>query len=192
MIEITNAIIELQGKLEPVHKDAKGNWGKYATLTAVQEEVLPKLKECGLAVVQPLSNLDGLPAIRTTLLHQSGESITEVTPLILPKNDPQGQGSAVTYARRYSLASMLGLVIDDDDDGQRATDKVKEQGSYKPSPNKRASPKQIEYITTLFKDKYTEQTKDDMLMWALDEGVEFTTMTSEQASALIETLKEGK
>lgn len=192
MQEITKAIIKLQATLEPVHKDAKGNWGKYATLVAVQQEILPKLKECGLAVIQPLSHLDGQPAIRTTLLHESGESITEVTPLILPKNDPQGQGSAITYARRYSLASITGLVIDDDDDGQKATDSVQKQGTFKPSANKRASTKQIEYITTLFKQKYPEQTKEDMLMWAVDEGVDFTTMTSEDASGLIETLQENK
>lgn len=192
MIEITKALIQLQASLDPVHKDAKGNWGKYATLQAVQQEILPKLKACGLAVIQPLSNLDGLPAIRTTLLHESGESISEVTPLILPKNDPQGQGSAITYARRYSLASITGLVIDDDDDGQKATDAVVKQGTFKPSANKRASDKQIEYITTLFKQKYPEQTKEDMLMWAFDEGVEFIKMTSEQASALIELLQGAK
>ena len=189
MTEITKALIKLQASLETVHKDAKGNWGKYATLVAVQQEILPKLKDCGLAIIQPLSNLNGLPAIRTTLLHESGESITEVTPLILPKNDPQGQGSAITYARRYSLASITGLVIDDDDDGQRATDSVAKQGSYKPNPNKRASDSQIKFISDLYKQKYPEQTKEDMVMWAFDEGIDFTKMTSEQASSLIEMLQ---
>lgn len=192
MIEITKAIIKLQASLDTVHKSGKSNWGKYATLVSVQEEILPKLKECGLAIVQPLSHLDGQPAIRTTLLHESGESISEVTPLILPKNDPQGQGSAITYARRYSLASIVGLVIDDDDDGERATKSVTTQGSYKASPNKRASDKQIKLISDLFKQKYPEQTKEDMLMWAVDEGVDFVNMTSEDASGLIETLQEKK
>lgn len=192
MIEITKALIKLQKSLDPVHKDGKGNWGKYATLQAVQEEILPKLEACGLAITQPLSHIDGTPAIRTTLLHESGESISEVTPLILPKNDPQGQGSAITYARRYSLASIVGLVIDDDDDGQKATDSVKKQGTFTPSTNKRASEKQLEYISTLFKQKYPEQTKEDMLMWAFDEGIDFTKMTSEQASNLIELLQEAK
>jgi len=41
------------------------------------------------------------------------------------KEDPQAQGSAVTYARRYAYMSVLGLVADEDDDGQRATQAVK-------------------------------------------------------------------
>lgn len=187
MIEITKALIELQSKLETVHKDAKGNWGKYATLVAVQQEILPKLKECGLAVIQPLSNIDGSPAIRTTLLHESGESITEVTPLILPKNDPQGQGSAITYARRYSLASITGLVIDDDDDGQMGTNSVNKQGSFKASPNKPASPAQKKFLNELFLQTHPDK---DVVSWIGDQyGYVASEMTSEQASHVIEDLK---
>lgn len=124
MEQISQAYISLQNDLKPISKDGKGNWGKYATLAHVLDSISEPMAKHGLAVTQPLSNLNGEPAIRTILLHTSGEYIEDVTPLILPKNDPQTHGSAITYARRYGLCSILGLAVDGDDDGQSATDKM--------------------------------------------------------------------
>jgi hypothetical protein len=64
---------------------------------------------------------DNNSVLETTLYHTSGEWISG-TQLVNPvKNDPQGLGSAITYARRYSLSAILGLVSDDDDDANTAT-----------------------------------------------------------------------
>jgi uncharacterized protein (DUF3820 family) len=64
---------------------------------------------------------DGAPALETRLIHaESGEQITSHMPLVLTKQDPQSQGSALTYARRYALLAILGLVGDEDDDASRA------------------------------------------------------------------------
>jgi hypothetical protein len=87
--------------------------------------VVPQLNECGLIVTQlPTAILvDGRPspALRTRITHaESGEHLEDVM-LLMGKEDPQGQGSAITYARRYSLMAMLGLVADEDDDGNKAS-----------------------------------------------------------------------
>jgi hypothetical protein len=84
------------------------------------------LSKHGLAVSQFIevgSADDGsvFDALRTYLIHESGQFITHVMRLHLPKSDPQGQGSAVTYARRYSYMAVLGLVSDVDDDGNAAS-----------------------------------------------------------------------
>jgi hypothetical protein len=52
----------------------------------------------------------------------TGESVEDVMPLMLVKEDPQAQGSAITYARRYSLLTLLSLTADEDDDGEAARD----------------------------------------------------------------------
>ena len=85
----------------------------------------PVLAKHGLAVTQSITFVNGsqgpIDALNTTLLHKSGQFIEHAMILHLPKNDPQGQGSAVTYARRYAYMAILGLVADDDDDGNAAT-----------------------------------------------------------------------
>ena len=63
-----------------------------------------------------------VPVLHYRLIHAAtGESIDGEMLLMLAKQDPQGQGSAITYARRYSLMAVLGLVADEDDDGNNAS-----------------------------------------------------------------------
>ena len=57
--------------------------------------------------------------LETRLIHaESGQWISSVAIIPLPKNDPQGMGSAITYARRYALTAMLGIITEEDDDGE--------------------------------------------------------------------------
>jgi hypothetical protein len=95
---------------------------KYAGLPSVLEVVLPVLHKNGLYLTQsPISEGERI-GIKTTITHaDSGDSIESSFTMQLSKNDPQGAGSAITYARRYSLVSMLGLNVDEDDDGNLAT-----------------------------------------------------------------------
>lgn len=86
---------------------------KYASLTSVMNAVRASLNANGLAITQ---NVDQGNVI-TTLVHISGESISNSVPLIVGKNDMQGMGSALTYGRRYGLSALLGIVTDEDDDG---------------------------------------------------------------------------
>lgn len=89
---------------------------KYADLASVMDACLPALNANGIAVVQPTVDDESGRYVETILLH--GETDTELkcrVPLIVQKNDMQGYGSAVTYARRYGLMSMAGIAPEDDD-----------------------------------------------------------------------------
>lgn len=132
MKEITNALVKAQAKFPLIRKEDSNPFfkSKYAGLPSVLEAVLPILNENGIAISQsPITDGDRI-GVETTLLHVSGESITSKFTLNLAKNDPQGAGSAITYARRYALVSMLGLNVDEDDDGNTAS------GNTKPAAKK--------------------------------------------------------
>jgi len=110
---LNSKLLEFQTKVGIVKKDAKNPHFKntYASLTQILGEVKPLLTECGLVLIQPIS-LDG---VGTTIIDfETGEKIETV--ISLPNNlTPQQLGSAITYFRRYTLASLLALEIDDDD-----------------------------------------------------------------------------
>lgn len=95
---------------------------RYADLNAIYEAAREALARHDLAVVQTMQPTDGTRAhVRTTLLHKSGEWIAGE--LVMPldrQGGAQGMGSAITYARRYSLSAIVGIVTEDDDDGNAA------------------------------------------------------------------------
>lgn len=89
---------------------------KYADLPAVVDAVKPALNDSDIAFIQSASpSDDGKLHLTTRLIHTSGEWIEDTLVMPLPKQDPQGYGSAMTYARRYALAAITGLYQDDDD-----------------------------------------------------------------------------
>jgi hypothetical protein len=88
---------------------------KYADLGSVMDACLPALNANGIAVIQPSGEDDTGRHVETILIHESGERLSCRVPLIVAKNDMQGYGSAVTYARRYGLMSMAGIAPEDDD-----------------------------------------------------------------------------
>lgn len=88
---------------------------RYADLANVMDACLPALNRNGIAVIQPYVEIDGQRAVKTVLAHESGETLETTVPLIVGKNDMQGLGSAMTYARRYGLMGMAGIAPEDDD-----------------------------------------------------------------------------
>lgn len=88
---------------------------KYADLGSVMDACLPALNRHGIAVIQPTVDDESGRYVETVLLHESGETLRCRVPLIVQKNDMQGYGSAVTYARRYGLMCMAGVAPEDDD-----------------------------------------------------------------------------
>lgn len=90
---------------------------KYASLTAVWDACRKPLAENGLSVSQGFTENNDKIFCVTTLLHSSGEWMEFEFPMLISKQDMQGFGSASTYAKRYALSSLLGIVSDDDDDG---------------------------------------------------------------------------
>ena len=103
--------------IQPIKKSGTnphfGN--KYATLESVIEAVTEPLQKHGFLLMhRTISNEHG-KSITTELVHESGESFVTAIPLVLAKNDMQGLGSAITYARRYGIMSILNLPTEDDD-----------------------------------------------------------------------------
>ena len=88
---------------------------RYADLAVVVEAVIPALNESGIAVIQSPSFDGDLVSVTTVLLHESGSSVTGTLSMRPTKMDPQGVGSAITYARRYALLAMAGAAPEDDD-----------------------------------------------------------------------------
>lgn len=101
-----------------------GKASKYAGLPEVVEACLPACNANGIGVLQVLGEtVNGVMGITTRLLHASGQWLEGTGSIPLPKQDPQGYGSASTYARRYHLAAMMS-VIQEDDDGNAASKPV--------------------------------------------------------------------
>jgi hypothetical protein len=118
--ELAKSMILFQVKVESIKKDAKNPFFKssYASLSNILDAIKEPLIESGLTVLQFPTGDYGLTTI---LLHESGEYLKSEYSMRPVKDDPQGRGSAITYARRYALASVLSLNIDEDDDGNTAT-----------------------------------------------------------------------
>jgi hypothetical protein len=131
------ALCAAQAEMRGAAKDASNPIfrSKYATLASVWDAAREPLTSNGLSVVQvPEASEPGTCTLTTVLLHTSGEWLSStmsvpVLPQVVvkgqdPAQTPQGYGSALTYARRYALAAMVGIAPDDDDDGNGASSKA--------------------------------------------------------------------
>jgi len=118
MKEIATAFVKAQKAFGPALKTSTNPHFKsrYADLSACVEAVIQGLNDSGIALVQRTSeDLTGV-TVETVFIHESGEML-ECGKLHVPasKQDPQGYGSALTYARRYSLMAACGIAPEDDD-----------------------------------------------------------------------------
>ena len=107
-----------KGKVARVPTKGGGEYSyRYADLPDVLAAVQPVWTNHSLALVGlPDTTPEGEPALTTRLLHASGQWIEATVELFLPQETPQGQGSAITYARRYGLCGALNIAADEDDD----------------------------------------------------------------------------
>ncbi len=140
--EIAAALSKAQGEMKNavINKVNPHFRNRYADLTAVIDAAREPLAKHGLAVTQTMAvdvpSMIGekeIPAsmyLRTILTHSSGQWIASVYPLPM-QGKPQEIGSALTYARRYSLAAIICNAADEDDDAELAT------GRNGPAPQKR-------------------------------------------------------
>lgn len=120
------ALAKAQAQVQAASKDRTNPAfkSKYADLASVWDACREAITSNGLAIVQLAEDHEvGRVALRTILLHASGEFIQTVVSAPLGKNDAQAVGSALTYLRRYSLSAMVG-VAPDDDDGNAATGRM--------------------------------------------------------------------
>lgn len=118
MKEIAAAFVKAQTEFGPALKGSSNPHFKsrYADLAACVEAVIDALNNNGIALMQATHESDHGVVVETTFIHQSGE-VLSAGKLHVPaaKHDPQGYGSALTYARRYSLMAACGIAPEDDD-----------------------------------------------------------------------------
>jgi hypothetical protein len=116
---IYQALLAAQQDMGPVYKNATNPAFKshYAELSSVVDTITPTLNKHGIVHYQPLQVVDGQQYINTVLCHaESGTTIESLYKVVSkdPSN-PQAVGGGITYGRRYSLMSILGLAPEDDD-----------------------------------------------------------------------------
>ena len=118
--DLAKALLNVQQTVQPATKDAENPFTKswYASLNSVMDACRDALIENGIWLCQhpvPVEQPNSIGLV-TKLTHaESGQWQSSLAVVPLPKADPQGMGSAITYARRYALTAMLGMVTEDDD-----------------------------------------------------------------------------
>ncbi len=118
MKAISTALVQAQKEFGPALKTSTNPHfrSRYADLSACVEAVIDALNNNGIALIQKCHESDTGVNVETLLLHESGESLScGVLHVPASKQDPQGYGSALTYARRYSLMAACGIAPEDDD-----------------------------------------------------------------------------
>jgi hypothetical protein len=116
--KLAEALLRAQQEIRFAAKDSKNPHFKnnYADLESVIDAVKGPLNDNGIVFLQsPSPSDDGKLHLTTRLMHRSGQWMEDTAVAPLPKQDPQGFGSALTYLRRYSLSAVTGLYQSDDD-----------------------------------------------------------------------------
>ncbi len=124
--ELAKALATAQGQIGGAVKGKENPFFKsrYADLPAVMDACRIPLSKNGIAVIQSMQFDGDASWIETMLAHASGQWVMSRYPLRPTKSDPQSMGSCVSYARRYALMAMVGIVAEDeDDDGHKASDR---------------------------------------------------------------------
>lgn len=133
--ELAAALSKAQGEMQAAIKDKINPFFKssYADLGSVWDAARPVLSKYGLCVMQTTEMIpEGKIIMVTTLAHTSGQWMKSFLPLNPAKNDSQGIGAAITYLRRYSLSAIVGVVCDEDDDGETSVGRGKTQENTQP------------------------------------------------------------
>lgn len=149
--ELATALAAVQGAMEPARMNAINPFlkNKYADLNSVIDSIKHLLAENGLSYVQMPNTppIEYGPAIglTTRLMHSSGQWIEETYTMPMPseergKSMMQVAGSAISYARRYALSAMLGIVADEDSDGNGSQDRGRNVTKNPPNAEKNVQP----------------------------------------------------
>ena len=159
--------LKAQSEFPKLQKDGENPHfrSSFITLDNLLDKVLPVLNKNGLSLVQSVTSVDGTPALLTSV--SDGENAVESTMLLMMKsNDPQGQGSAITYARRYSLMALLGLAAGEDDDGNAANAAENQRQEYE---RQKTSPMALAGFYSTLKSKGVTSKEDANKILALQD-----------------------
>ena len=137
--KLAEALSKAQGEIEGARMDSSNPFfkSKYADLTSVWEACRKPLTKHGLSIIQSPGYICESPeyiSLTTRMCHISGEWVEDVIAMKPVKPDPQSVGSLITYMRRYSLQSFVG-VAPEDDDGNAASGQGQKTAPKEPEPN---------------------------------------------------------
>jgi hypothetical protein len=155
MKEIAAAFVKAQSNFLPAIKSSENPFfnSKYADLASCIDAVIGSLNANGIALVQHTSEADKGVIVHTTFLHESGE-IMETGSIFFPavQNTPQAFGSALTYARRYSLMTACGIAPEDDDGhaGSQPKPQTTQAPTQRPANTLTTEPTEPDYWATPF------------------------------------------
>jgi hypothetical protein len=156
MKNIASSLVKAQKAFGPALKSSTNPHfrSKYADLAACVEAVIDSLNSNGIALIQQMHECQDGVIVETVFVHESGE-IYSAGKLHVPaaKQDPQGYGSALTYARRYSLMAACGIAPEDDD-GNAA--------KLKPAISQPANEKVASKVADLILAMEAAQTEDEL------------------------------
>lgn len=159
IVKLAEALASAQGEIEAAEKDRVNPHFKsrYATLAAAVEASRPALRKYGLAVIQsPSGSSANCITLTSRLLHKSGEWLEDDFAMPVVKFDPQGIGSALTYARRYAYCAMVGVIADEDDDGNAASQRPTNGQARRPEPHPAVTPEPIPAIPNGYENWLTD------------------------------------
>ena len=124
-ITLAQAMLDFRVNVDSVTKDSTNPFfnSGYTSYNAVRETINPTLDMLGIVVIQAPMILEGIDVLNTKvyMAHNPSDFICSNIRLLMPKNDMQQLGGAITYAKRYSLVSLFGLA-EEDDDGNKASE----------------------------------------------------------------------
>ena len=194
--ELAPALAKAQAAMQPANKERVNPHfrSRYADLSAIWDACRVPLTSNGLSIIQmPVDMAEpNRVGLSTMLLHSSGQYIRSLVSTTLTKNDAQGIGSALTYLRRYALAAMVGIVADEDDDGNAAR---RQQASYQPSSTdqnqKMTDPQRKKLWATMQANQWDEA---GVITWIAQHDIVITKLrdlTSKQAQEVIDLLTQA-
>lgn len=162
--KLAEALAKAQAEMDGAAKDATNPHfkSKYADLASIRDACRP-LSKHGIAVLQPTKADGNRVTVTTLLMHSSGEWIAEELTLTALQATPQAVGSAITYGRRYGLASMVGIAPEDDD-GEAAEGR----GPARNSRRETAPPAHLTNELPPGAESQNVQRPSDFDQWVLD------------------------
>jgi len=171
--ELAAALAKAQGQIQAATRDNENPHfrSRYADLASVWNACRVALSLNGLAVLQGPALADRGVSVTTRLLHSSGQWAESTLILPMDKATAQGAGSAITYARRYALAAMVGVAPDDDDDGNAASQAApKQQPKPEPAQQTGTRPALHDSLRSLLQefhwpDEYKREYSEKLLAW---------------------------
>lgn len=172
--DLAAALAKAQGTIKGAAKDANNPHfkSKYADLASVWEACRKALSDNGLSVIQtPGECAGGTVTLTTMLAHASGQWVRETLTIPLAKVDAQGYGSAVTYARRYALAAIVGVAPDDDDGNAAVAGSGAANDKPRQQPQRQADPGS------------KQDTREQWAGWVERESARFPAMDDEALEA---------